>query len=444
MTTSLLGSDAQASYFEAQRSFPHRNSANSYSTADQRQQFSSFQSEFAARSSSESEQDAGEQSRSNTASDRQLGKSSQQAPSVSAAKPQVSLIGMGLAQTQVYGAQADGSADKSALKSANPKRAEAEREPKSISTVRARSGKPPVNHDRAPLPEDSPNQLLVPNAKNVSQNSAEDTVTLSENAASTQQAADAQIAEDAQVEQAGKSKSTAVQGDLAVAMQIRTGQQDQESGQNYVPDAADAAKTAASSTIGSGNGREFAAMIESVEKPEHHAPETVQSTTAVVDTPTSSHNSADNTSSGSEAKPANGADFQAELENLKAEPLRGAHVQIAGENNQKVDVRLFERNGALSITVRSGDPGLTRALQDHVPELTMRLSSDHFRTETWMPNFSKHSEPNNSGEGNSQKNGSGAQGEQDFNQRRGNKGHQQQPGWIDELEAHPVPFFRKG
>ena len=85
------------------------------------------------------------------------------------------------------------------------------------------------------------------------------------------------------------------------------------------------------------------------------------------------------------------ADFEAELQKYQNEPVRAAHVQIAGADNQQVNIHLFERAGTLSVSVKSGDNALTKAIQDHVPELNARLASNHFRTEFWTPDTTNSS-----------------------------------------------------
>jgi hypothetical protein len=67
------------------------------------------------------------------------------------------------------------------------------------------------------------------------------------------------------------------------------------------------------------------------------------------------------------------------------EPVRHVQLQLAGDNNQRVDVRVFDRGGELRVSVRSADTGLAQALRDHIPELTDRLEQQHFRNEIWIP-----------------------------------------------------------
>jgi hypothetical protein len=67
------------------------------------------------------------------------------------------------------------------------------------------------------------------------------------------------------------------------------------------------------------------------------------------------------------------------------EPVRNVRMQLSGEGNQRVDVRLVERGGALSVSVRSTDETLTRSLQDNLPELNSRLATQHLQTEIWVP-----------------------------------------------------------
>jgi hypothetical protein len=66
-------------------------------------------------------------------------------------------------------------------------------------------------------------------------------------------------------------------------------------------------------------------------------------------------------------------------------PVRNIRVQLSGEGNQQVDMRLVERGGTLSVSVRSTDETLTRSLQENLPELNTRLTAQHFQAETWLP-----------------------------------------------------------
>ena len=128
------------------------------------------------------------------------------------------------------------------------------------------------------------------------------------------------------------------------------------------------------------------------------------------------------------------SDFETELNKFRsAEPVRGAHVQISGADSQRVDIRLIERAGTLSVAVRSSDSTLTRSLQEHAPELNASLHLEHFHTELWTPESTKSSSQQQSSgnpSGNSYSGGSGN------NPQQQNRKNQQQPEWSDEIESH--------
>ncbi len=137
------------------------------------------------------------------------------------------------------------------------------------------------------------------------------------------------------------------------------------------------------------------------------------------------------------------ADFEAELLKYRSEPVRGAHVQISGADNQRVDIRLVERSGALSVTVRSADIGLAKMLQDRAPELNNNLSLQHFKTELWTPPANKSSEPRSS-DGNSASQHEHSQQSGDRNNDRRQNGKQQdEPEWIAELEKNSSAFQKR-
>jgi len=74
-----------------------------------------------------------------------------------------------------------------------------------------------------------------------------------------------------------------------------------------------------------------------------------------------------------------------ELPSQPSEPVRAVRVQLATEGNQRVDLTLVERAGTLSVGVRSADSNLTRALQEHLPDLSARLAGERYQTELWTP-----------------------------------------------------------
>ena len=89
-------------------------------------------------------------------------------------------------------------------------------------------------------------------------------------------------------------------------------------------------------------------------------------------------------------------------------PVRGVHVQIAGADDQRVDLRLLERGGSLSVSVRSSDGGLTHNLQDSLPELNSRLAEQRYQTEIYTPGADLHSSSSGNGEAGQSRSGSGA------------------------------------
>ena len=118
------------------------------------------------------------------------------------------------------------------------------------------------------------------------------------------------------------------------------------------------------------------------------------------------------------------------------QPLKNLNVQLTGENNQRVDVRLSDRGGALQVSVRSADANLTQALQDKMPELTSRLEAQHMNAQVWTPslNQSTKSDTNANGSpGEQYKPGENQSGSQPGNQRNGQR-NQKQPDWLDEFD----------
>jgi hypothetical protein len=121
-----------------------------------------------------------------------------------------------------------------------------------------------------------------------------------------------------------------------------------------------------------------------------------------------------------------------------AQPLKTVQVQIIGVDNQRVDLRLMEKAGTLTMSVRSEDGSLTKALQQHLPELATSLNDQQIHAEWWKPDFlkteSSQAPDSSSNSGNS--NNSTAQDQK--NQGRGNSEQQggrgtPQTDWLEEL-----------
>jgi hypothetical protein len=66
--------------------------------------------------------------------------------------------------------------------------------------------------------------------------------------------------------------------------------------------------------------------------------------------------------------------------------VRTVQVQLtAGEGQGRVDLRLVEHAGGLSVSVRSSDATLTKDLQENLPDLSARLAADKYQTHTFIP-----------------------------------------------------------
>ncbi len=63
-------------------------------------------------------------------------------------------------------------------------------------------------------------------------------------------------------------------------------------------------------------------------------------------------------------------------------------VQLNGDANQHVSLRLVQQGDGLRVIVRSNDPVLTQTLQERVPELTTRLDQHQYQTEVVLPDSS--------------------------------------------------------
>ena len=134
--------------------------------------------------------------------------------------------------------------------------------------------------------------------------------------------------------------------------------------------------------------------------------------------------------------------------------MRSVRVQLAGEGDQRVDMRLVEYAGGLSVSVRASDTSLTRGLQEHLPELSARLAGEHYQAQAWLPSVSEasagKSSPGSSaqsadqspGRGGGQafsQGGSSSSGGDRQQQQQGRNPEQPEAWW--ERPAAPLPAF---
>ncbi len=229
-------------------------------------------------------------------------------------------------------------------------------------------------------------------------------------------------------------------GDLALAMRISSGEsEDANSGGQ--PSTTEAAGAAIAPTALSSRAQLTPPPEAAQQRHQPEAPPPIE--TAAVAKDAGLPNSAKSAASEEIGK-APAAGFEAELNKVLAEPVRAAHVQIAGSENQRIDIRMLERGGALSVTVRSADSGLTKALQEHAPELAGRLSQENFRTELWAPSQAKSQGGHDSSGGNPQSRGGENSGQRNPGQQQKQNGKQSQtPEWIENFENNQTVFQKR-
>ena len=118
-------------------------------------------------------------------------------------------------------------------------------------------------------------------------------------------------------------------------------------------------------------------------------------------------------------------------------PLKSVQVQITGADNQRIDLRLMEKAGSLTMSVRSADGSLTKVLQQHLPELTTNLNDQQIRAEWWKPDIQKTDSARSTDDSANSGNRNSTTQDQS-NQNKGNSGQQggrstRQTDWIEEL-----------
>jgi hypothetical protein len=117
--------------------------------------------------------------------------------------------------------------------------------------------------------------------------------------------------------------------------------------------------------------------------------------------------------------------------------VRNVRLQLAGDNNQRVDIRLVDVGGEMRVSVRAGDTKLAQTLQEHIPDLSSRLNQQSVRAEIWSPRTENTSQNGGANAGGQSSRGGDSQGQGGQQQRQGNGRQQQnQPDWVDELENY--------
>jgi len=118
--------------------------------------------------------------------------------------------------------------------------------------------------------------------------------------------------------------------------------------------------------------------------------------------------------------------------------VRAVRVELASDGNQRVALMLVERGGALSVSVRSADSHLARSLQEHLPDLSTRLSEQRYQTEIWTPRVEAPDAAAGESAHHNLDSGSGRQGGEGGNPNSGEQQGREQreaPKWFEELAA---------
>jgi len=104
------------------------------------------------------------------------------------------------------------------------------------------------------------------------------------------------------------------------------------------------------------------------------------------------------------------------------QPVRSLQLQLAGDGAGRVDVRLVEHAGGLSVSVRASDSALTRGLQENLPELSARLADDKYQTHTFLPPADASNNGSSSSSSDQQSGQPQEQGSRSFSQGGSNSG----------------------
>lgn len=158
----------------------------------------------------------------------------------------------------------------------------------------------------------------------------------------------------------------------------------------------------------------------------------------IVETTTPASAASDPAQAISQATPLSKAETP-ELPSMPSSPVRAVRVELASDNNQRVALMLVERGGALSVSVRSADSHLARSLQEHLPDLSTRLSEQRYQTEIWTPRVeAPDAAAGESAHHDLLDSGSGRPGGEGGNSSPGGqqgRRHREAPAWFEELAA---------
>jgi hypothetical protein len=70
---------------------------------------------------------------------------------------------------------------------------------------------------------------------------------------------------------------------------------------------------------------------------------------------------------------------------VKSAAAHDIKLQVAGEGEQRVEVRVTERGGDIQVAVRTPDSRLAGELREDLPALATRLEQAGFHATTWHP-----------------------------------------------------------
>lgn len=233
-----------------------------------------------------------------------------------------------------------------------------------------------------------------------------------------------------------KVESTSMPGHLAFAMRLSEGSINskvESPAQQTLQDESAGGAT----TVGNADSAiAVQAAIESQLKEQSHRHDESAGTT-YYEAPQTPQGSAHNISqAGSEQEAhATAANLPSTPETTSSEPVRNVHMQVVGDDNNRVDVRLTERGGELHVSVKSGDINLAQNLQDHMPELTSRLEQQRFQAEVWAPKLADNGKAETSGTRDFSSNGNNNSNQGSNPDQQGKRQQQYRPDWVDVLES---------
>ena len=124
---------------------------------------------------------------------------------------------------------------------------------------------------------------------------------------------------------------------------------------------------------------------------------------------------------------------------MHSSEARTISLRVTESGDQRVDLKITERQGEVHVAVRAADADLAGSLRENLGELVHKLEQSGLRAESWQPTQSTTASGNHMDRQADKESGGGQRSgqEQQHHSRDGRQDRRQDPErrrWIDEIE----------